>query len=183
MGRILEALDELVDNLIRCRGELDEASLESGIRLILGSGKVFVYGAGRSGWVGRAFAQRLMQVGLRAFYVGEATTPGLEEGDTLVVISGTGKTASTLALAQRAKELGGRILAVTSRADSPLGSLADSIIHVEGRTKGSASKSLMPLSTIFLTLTQAVLDAIVVEVASRLGATEASLLSRHANIE
>ncbi|MEE9506823.1 MAG: hypothetical protein V3V98_06740, partial [Thermoplasmata archaeon] len=41
----------------------DEKSIEEVIRLLLTSDKVFIYGAGRSGLIGKAFAIRLVQLG------------------------------------------------------------------------------------------------------------------------
>lgn len=52
---------------------------------ILKADRIFVAGAGRSGFVARAFANRLMHMGLTVFFVGEPTTPAIKAGDLLVI--------------------------------------------------------------------------------------------------
>jgi 6-phospho-3-hexuloisomerase len=90
----------------------------------------FVTGAGRSGLVARSFGMRLMHVGLRAYIPGETTTPAADKGDLIVAVSTTGTTGYTAYLAQRAKELGATVVAITSEADSPLAKLADKVIII-----------------------------------------------------
>ena len=48
---------------------------------ILESKKIFVAGAGRSGFMGKSFAMRMMRMGLDPYVVGETVTPNLEQGD------------------------------------------------------------------------------------------------------
>jgi len=55
-----------------------------------------------------------MHLVLNSFYVGETITPAFGPGDIFVAVSGSGKTATTLTLVQKAKELNGRIMAVTA---------------------------------------------------------------------
>ena len=49
--------------------------------------KVFIYGAGRSGFIGRCFAQRLMHLGISSCFISDAITYHYEETDLLVLIS------------------------------------------------------------------------------------------------
>ena len=37
--------------------------------------RVFIYGAGRSGFIGRCFAQRLMHLGVKSCFISDAVTP------------------------------------------------------------------------------------------------------------
>jgi Predicted sugar phosphate isomerase involved in capsule formation len=48
-------------------------------------------GAGRSGLVAKAFAMRLMHLGMISYVVGETITPALQTGDLIVVLSGIRK--------------------------------------------------------------------------------------------
>ena len=66
--------------------------------------RVFVYGAGRSGFVGRCFAQRLMHLGIESCFVSDAVTYQYSEKNLLILVSGTGETPSTLAIAQKARK-------------------------------------------------------------------------------
>ena len=61
--------------LARTLHSIDEQQIDKLAVQILEAGAVFVAGAGRSGLMMRAFAMRLMHLGLRAYVVGE-TVPG-----------------------------------------------------------------------------------------------------------
>ncbi|KPJ68548.1 MAG: 6-phospho 3-hexuloisomerase, partial [Syntrophobacter sp. DG_60] len=62
------------------------------IEIIINSPRIYVVGAGRSGMVARAFAMRLVHLGRKVFVVGETVTPALRKEDTLLAVSGSGKT-------------------------------------------------------------------------------------------
>lgn len=97
-----EIVRQVRDALCRVKEEEIKALIESLLRLTDGR-RLFVIGAGRSGLVGRAFAMRMMQLGLNAFVVGETTTPALEKGDLLMTISRSGRTRTVLETAKRYK--------------------------------------------------------------------------------
>ncbi|MCK5024870.1 MAG: SIS domain-containing protein, partial [Thermoplasmata archaeon] len=63
---------------------------------ILGTNKVFIYGVGRSGTMSKAFAIRLVQLGLKVFFVGETITPIVEKDDLVIIVSNTGETMSAI---------------------------------------------------------------------------------------
>ena len=67
------------------------------------SKRVFVAGKGRSGLFVRAFALRLMQMGLPVHVVDEVTTPAIMVGDLLIIASGSGETASLAQYAAQAR--------------------------------------------------------------------------------
>jgi 6-phospho-3-hexuloisomerase len=90
----------------------------------------FCSGQGRSGLVAQMVAMRLMHIGFDAHAVGGATAPSIGSGDGLVMISGSGETPVTLHFARLAQGFGAHILAVTTRADSTLASLAEAVIDV-----------------------------------------------------
>lgn len=183
MNVIEDAIDEFLDSLNSYKGKLDYSSLEEFIELLHSSDRVFIYGAGRAGLVGRTFTQRMMHLGLPAYYVGETLTPALKPGDLFVAISGSGKTASTIALAKRAREVGGVLVAITSKPDSPLTSIPDKVIIIQGKTKGDETVSLLPLSTLFLDTVQIVLDALIADLMKKMDVKEEDTLERHANVE
>ncbi|MCW3979194.1 MAG: SIS domain-containing protein, partial [Candidatus Bathyarchaeota archaeon] len=97
--------------------------------------KILLLGSGRSGFVGRAFALRLMHLGFNVYVSGETITPALTPDDLVLVLSGSGTTTTVVAQAGVAKEVGSKIVAVTSHPDSPLAELADEVVVVKGRTK------------------------------------------------
>ncbi len=174
---------------------LDEAEVEALLRAILDSEKVFIYGAGRSGLVGKAFAMRLMHLGINVFVVGEIITPAIEKRDVLITISGSGETTSAVNAARIAKKIGAKVAVITTYPRSSLGKLADITVVVEGRTKLRGEKDfvmrqikgehypLAPLGTLFEVAVMVFLDAVIAELMVRLGKTEEEMLTRHASIE
>ena len=157
--------------------------------------KVLIVGAGRSGLIGRAFAMRLMHLGLNVYVLGETITPRLDPEDLVVVISGSGRTHLVVTAAEAAKALGAKVVTVTSHPESPLGKLADLVVYVPGRTKIAEvdeyvirqimglHEPLTPLGTLFENTALAVLDGVIVELMKKLGKSEKELAHRHANIE
>lgn len=157
--------------------------------------RLLIIGVGRSGLVGRSFAMRMMHLGFNVYVMGETITPAIGKGDLIIAISGSGMTKLVVTASEIAKEVGARIIAVTSHADSDLGKLADHIVQVKGRTKVAtetdyflrqitgAHEPLAPLGTVFEVSALIFFDSLIVELMRRLGKTEKDLLSRHATIE
>lgn len=164
---------------------------------ILCGKRVYVLGAGRSGLVAKAFAMRLMHLGLQSFVVGETVTPAMAPGDVLVVFSGSGKTKTVAELAETAKEIGGRVCLITSNKDSRIGRIADSVLVIEShrdevkdesvefeiRQMMGEHKSFAPLGTIFETACMVLADAIVSRLMEITETDVEDLKCRHANIE
>ncbi len=65
------AADEILDGARKAIDELDLEQVEKMIQMILNaqSKKIFVVGMGRSGFVGRAFALRLMNLGFNVYFL------------------------------------------------------------------------------------------------------------------
>ncbi len=106
-GEIERAVSDLsYDDCLRFAGRIKSAN------------RIFLAGAGRSGFMVKAFAMRLMHMGLKAHLVGETTTPGIEKGDLLIIGSGSGETASLAVMAQKAKKIGVDIALVTIHPQS-----------------------------------------------------------------
>ncbi|MDR2854576.1 MAG: SIS domain-containing protein [Methanomicrobiales archaeon] len=113
---------------------IDPAQTERLIQEILNAERIYLLGAGRSGYVAKAFAMRLTHLKLDAFVVGETVTPAFKPTDLLIAFSGSGKTLSTVEGCQKAKEIGGRICLITSDEKSPLATLADCIVVLNTNT-------------------------------------------------
>lgn len=147
--------------------------------------KVFIYGAGRSGFIGRCFAQRLMHLGIRSCFISDAVTYQYEETDLLVLISGSGETTSTVAIAKKAKEIGGKIILLSNNPKSTIGKISDYIIDIKGKSKDVAlsQETLAPYTSLFDISTLAVLDSIGGVLMNKLSVTEADINRRHASIE
>jgi 6-phospho-3-hexuloisomerase len=150
------------------------------------AGRVFVLGEGRSGLMGKAFAMRLMHLGARVYAVGETITPAVEAGDTLVVISGSGTTASVLLVAERVREIGGRVLALTTNPESPLARVASRVLHVPAATKyrrEGEAPSIQPLGSLFDQCAHVVFDAVCLRYAGTGASAPGDAFARHSNLE
>lgn len=174
-----------------------DSEVESFLQELLCAKRIYVLGAGRSGLVAKAFAMRLMHLGLHSFVVGETVTPAMGEGDVLVVFSGSGKTKTVAELAETAKEIGGRVCLITSNSDSRIGKIADCTVEIEShrdevkdesaefevRQMMGQHKSFAPLGTIFETTSMIFADAIVSRLMEITETNVEDLKCRHANIE
>ena len=87
---MMAILGELTDNA----KEVDNEQIEAVEKLITEAKRIFISGAGRSGFAARGFSNRLMHLGYTVYFVGEPTTPSIQAGDLLIVGSGSGNTAS-----------------------------------------------------------------------------------------
>ncbi len=97
--------------------------------------RVFVTGQGRTGLMLRAFAMRLMQMGLQSFVVGETATPPITPEDLLVAGSGTGRTATTALRVRQAKELGAPVVLLTAHPETDLAGEADLVVTIPAATR------------------------------------------------
>ena len=183
---------EVTDTLAKVSPEEGEKLTD----MILAAKKIFVAGAGRSGMAARAFAMRLMHLGISAYVVGETISPAIYEDDCIIAISGSGETNTIVSAANIAKSRGAKVLAVTSYPESSLGQLADGYLFVKGRTKQEVDDenymkrqihgnytSLTPLGTAFELTTLVFLDAVVSELMEKMQQTESDLKARHTVLE
>ena len=186
----------ILDNIESAQDYLDEEAIEKFEDIIISSKNIFVTGAGRSGLAAKAFAMRLMHLGLSAYVVCETISPAIYEDDCIIAISGSGETNTIVSAAKIAKNRGSKVLALTSYPDSTLGQMCDSYILVKGRTKKEVDDenyikrqihgnytSLTPLGTAFELTTLVFLDAIVSELMEKMHQTESDLKARHTVLE
>jgi 6-phospho-3-hexuloisomerase len=148
--------------------------------------RVFVSGEGRSGFMAKAFAMRLMHLGLPVHVVGETTTPSVAKRDVVVAVSGSGTTAGTVRVAEQAVEVGATVHAVTTDPDSPLARHAEVVVTVPAATKhrrAGEAATIQPLSSLFDQATHVVLDVVCLELAQRRGVDNAAARAAHANTE
>ena len=182
--KVKATLDEICDNIRQYREkDVDPEIVNRFVRMTLRTRRIFVYGAGRSGLIGKCFAQRLMHLGLETYALGETITPSMSKKDVLVSISGSGGTISTLAIARGAKMLGAKVIAMTAHPKSRLARVADLVFFVRGKTKIGEYASLAPFTSLFDITTLALLDSLCAEIMDRSGTTERTILRAHATVE
>jgi len=191
------ATQDIVDSVRESLYRVDLGEVEKMVAEMLASTdrRILVLGAGRSGLIGRAFAMRLMHLGFKVYVIGETITPSVGKGDLIVALSGSGTTKLVTTAAEIGKNVGAKIIAITSYPDSDLAKLADHIVMIKGRTKVADEKDyflrqlmgehepMAPLGTVFEISLMTFLDGVVVELMQRLGLTESELQKRHATIE
>lgn len=165
---------------------VDDTAVDTLAGALRDARRIFVTGEGRSGFMARAFAMRLMHLGLTVHVIGETTTPAVTGDDTLVAVSGSGTTAGTVRVAEQAAALGTDVHAVTTRPGSPLGRAAATTLHLPAATKhrreGEAA-SVQPLSSLFDQATHLVLDVLALRLARLLDVDHDSARAAHANTE
>ncbi len=176
---------------------ISDEEVEALIREILAAKRVYVMGAGRSGLVAKAFAMRLMHLGLTSYVVGETVTPAVNPEDLVVVFSGSGETKTIADIAESAKAIGARLCLITSKKDSRIGRIADCCVVIESqrdtvgdehaefeiRQMMGKHKSFAPLGTLFETASVIFADAVISRLMEIKGVNVDALKGRHVNIE
>ena len=180
-------LKKILEELTRNAEQIRQEELEGFADQIQRAKRVFVAGAGRSGFVSRAFSNRLMHLGLTVYFVGEPTTPAIQAGDLLIITSGSGETGSLKVMAQKAKKQGAALATITIYPQASIGSLADAVITVPGSTPKSeladTAVSVQPMGNAFEQLLWLICDTVVIILMKRLGRTEEEMFALHANLE
>jgi 6-phospho-3-hexuloisomerase len=184
-------MQSILDNISKTIKDLDEKHVEILTKEIRTAERIFLWGAGRSGLMAKAFAMRLSQLGFVVYVVGETISPGMKRGDLFIAVSGSGETISVVNAAKAAKEMGVKVIAVTSYENSTLGKTADKVIRIKGKTKVDIEKdhlkhqiqgvhsSLTPLGTLFEDTVLVFFDGVIGKLMGELNATEHHMLSRH----
>jgi 6-phospho 3-hexuloisomerase len=144
MNAFILSIQEIIDNLKVNSDTVDMQVIEKIADETIARKRVFVYGAGRSGLVAKAFAQRLMHIGIESYVIGETINPSVKLGDTVLLVSGSGETASTVAISDKAKKVGAHVISVTTRPDSTLARLSDIVLQVSGKTKLMKKRATLP---------------------------------------
>lgn len=178
-SNIIEELRRAVDKI-----SVDET--EHLVNLIVHAEKVFVAGAGRSGLMGRAFAMRLMHLGIQAYVVGETVTPGIGPKDLLIIGSGSGETQSLIGMATKAKHLGATVALVTIHPNSTLGRLSVTV-QLPGSSKDAGDRestaTIQPMASMFEQMLMILFDAVVLRLMDQTGQDTGQMFGRHANLE
>jgi len=193
------AMKEIIEFVDKAQNVIDWSQVDEMIELLLKTKikdhAVLVIGMGRSGFVGKAFALRLMHLGFRVYVFGETITPAIGKDDVVVAISGSGETNIVVRAAEVAKSIGAIVVAITSRPDSPLAKISSKLVIVPGRTRLASEQDyyvrqligehepLAPLGTLFEITAMILLDSLIAELMKRMGLTEEELKARHATIE
>lgn len=185
-GRTIEVLEEFKKVI----SALDESQLESFMNELIKvndeNKKVFCIAAGRANLCIRALSMRLMQMGFSSYMVFDTCTPAIAEGDLLIACSGSGKTESTIMIADQAKKKNARVIAITKDKNSKLAQKADNVLVLSTKP---ITKKLQTNGSEFEQILFIMNDNICVELMLRLGfipsidEIDKFIMIRHANLQ
>lgn len=152
-------------------------------KLFSNSGRIFVYGAGRSGLVAKAFAIRLVHLGFQTFVIGETITAPVQKGDLAVIVSGSGETIPAVMTAEIAHNIGAKVVSVTGKQKSEIAKYADITLFISATCNDAERKRYAPLGTLFEASVWILLDGIIADLLESKHETEETMRKRHATLE
>lgn len=125
------------DALTALGGAVEVSALDAAVDAIQSARQVMAFGAGPSAAVAADAVFRLRAVGVMSIGIPDhlsamIATRLLGPGDVVMAVSSTGRTATTLAIADAASSAGAALIAVTNQYGTPLASLADIALVVGG---------------------------------------------------
>ena len=144
----------VLDELSRTLSSIDTESLERLSQEILKADQVFFIGVGRVLLSLQSVCKRFSHLGIKTHYVGEITEPHFNEGDLLIVGSGSGGSIFPLNIALKARQTvpGCRIVHIGSNPNSAMKDIADFMVRIPVRTKfylEDEIESIQPMTTLF----------------------------------
>ena len=182
-----ELVDAILDDIGRTLGQVDPAQVEALQAALLSAERVFIAGKGRTGLQMRAFAMRLMHLGLKIHIVDDVTTPAIGAADLLLIGSSSGRTSSLLRYVDTVSAVGANLAALTGNLDSPIAAAADTIVHIPasnfkaGGPRGE--QSILVMGSLFEHCLGLLCDLLIIRLKAQLKVTEAEMNARHANLE
>ena len=183
MNTFKKSVDYIVDKVKTSLLSLNDEQIEKICREFLRADRIFLYGAGRSGLVAKAFAIRLVHLGFQTYVIGETITPPVRKGDLVIVISGSGETIPSVMTAEIAKKIGAKLIAVTSRENSKISKNADFTVKLSTECEDRERARLAPLGTLFEASAWLFLDGLVAKLMEMKGESEKRMKERHATLQ
>ena len=180
---------------------IDQNQVECFFTEINKAERIFVLGAGRSGFVAKSFGMRLMHLGMNAYVVGETVTPAFHAHDTLIAFSGSGKTKSVLDACETTRQIGGSLCLITGTKQSPMTDLATCVVYLKTdeestysgsdhfelrQLKGehrSMSQPSTPLGTIFETSAMIFADSVISALIEMKNCSIEEIIHRYSNMQ
>jgi 6-phospho-3-hexuloisomerase len=179
--------DPILAELANSVSKFDGAGIENVVDAIIRARRIFVAGTGRSGLMVKAFAMRLMHLGLKTYVVGETTTPGITDGDILIIGSGSGETRSVSNYARDAKKYHARLALITIFPDSTIGELADYKVVISAPTSKHLVEnevgSVQPMGSLFEQSLLLLLEGMILMLMEKLNVNPSEMFGNHANLE
>lgn len=157
--------------------KIEDKEINALINYITAARHIFLAGAGRSGQMINAFANRLMHLGLDVSVVGEISSPHSCQHDLMIVGSASGETQRLINQVKIAKNNGVQIALITTASGSTLAGLADCQLTLP------ATQSAQPMGSLFEQACLVIYDSIILTLMVNLNETNQTMKKRHADIE
>ena len=182
-----DLIDAMLADLSRALRAVNPAEIDALQAALLSADRIFIAGKGRSGLQMRAFAMRLMHLGLTVHVVDDVTTPAIGAGDLLLIGSSSGRTASLLRHIDTARESGAALAALTGNLDSPIAAAADTIVYIAATNfkagRGGSGDTVFVMGSLFEHCLGLLCDLIIICLKAALAVDESAMNARHANLE
>ena len=198
---LMDIMSMMISRIGEIAATLEQEQVDCFINAIAGADRIFVIGAGRSGFVAKSFAMRLMHLGLTSFVIGETVTPSFHNNDVLIAFSGSGKTKSVREACETTRQIGGQICLITGTRVSPMAELADCIVllnteeescqvgpdHFDLRQLRGEHRSISapctPLGTLFETSAMIFADSVISALIEMKHCSIEEIMHRYANMQ
>ena len=185
----MNAVETILAEINSLADQINQSEIESMVSYLVSKkerAKIFFAGAGRSGCVVKAFTNRMMHLGFSCHLLGDITVPSISEGDILFLISGSGKTTSLVAYANKAIACKADVLTITLNEEGSIAQMAKEKIVLPGNTRLSNHAnftSIQPIGSTFEQLAWLTCDALIFSLRDALHQTNEDLIAHHANLE
>lgn len=161
--------------------------LEGMMRAIIDAQRIFVVGAGREGIAAKSFSMRLVHLGKETHWLWDDTTPGMEAGDLLIAVNGSGKIGHIDYLLDQAGKTGAKRLVVTGSPGERTPKEAEVCVFVPACVyKGTDVRviaSEQAMGSLFEQHLFLLFDIMVRMLEGEMGLTHDQMEARHRNIE
>ena len=163
--------------------QIPRKDIEKVKKLFFRSNRIFVYGAGRSGLVAKAFAIRLVHLDFQTFVIGETITGPVQKGDLVIIVSGSGETIPAVMTGEIAHNLGAKVVSITGKKDSEIAKYADITLFISAACDDIERRKYAPLGTLFEVSVWVLFDGFIADLLDSKNESEENMRSRHATVE
>lgn len=175
----MKKFHQILNEIATMGQQIDPNTFNRFLNYITKAKHIFVAGAGRSGLMINAFANRLLHLGYSVSIVGEISSPHSQPADLLIISSGSGETLRLIEQAKLAKANQVNIALITSNIASSLAKLADCVITIPS----GMLTSIQPMGSLFEQTSLILTDSMVLCLMAQQAETSQSMKARHADIE
>lgn len=178
-----DLMTSIIKDLSRTLNQINEDEIEALEAAILNAERIFIAGKGRTGLQMRAFAMRLMHLGLTVHVVDDVTTPSIQRGDLLIIGSGSGKTASLVRYTEACVEIGADLATITGNRESPIAEHAETVVHIPASKGEDKMDTVLLMGSLFEHTLGLLCDLMVIQLRAKLDQSEGDMNTRHANLQ